>query len=204
MKALILLTFISIATCFFGQGNIAKKTADNNKTQLVRYSVLIADTTHTHMGRVLDYETIHEYKMYDYSVQSLDRTSFYQLLNIISKKYLNDKKALCYKNNKKVSAAELKKSITKCDSVTQTAYTAEGDEIINKILYCDSTSIIEKIMKIDFIESWVFDSNSYEFKKEVLSWIPIYFDADKNSWKELFTIYRDEKSFEAIKNIKGL
>lgn len=110
-------------------------------------------------------------------------------------------KSLLYKSwdSPPLNSAELGKWFKTCDTIDQISYSSSGVEEINKVFYCDSTSLLSQINKIIFYESWYFNPENNQIEREVMGYSVLAYDGFKEAWRELFLAVRDE---EALKKMK--
>jgi hypothetical protein len=187
---------------FAQQSNLkqANKSGESFNNVIVRYRVTIVDTNKI--------STINSYTpdlwAHDYKNQTIlnymDPLSFNYLIRNI--KYLaKNNNAIVYKENNKLTRNEINNIIYKCDSIQSELVDEVGNSYVVTQYFCDSTSVLKNIIAIDFIEKWEIIPGSSEFVKKVLAYIPLSYNTEENSCKELFTIYVDEKSRHFLKSI---
>lgn len=97
------------------------------------------------------------------------------------------------------SARDLRSMFKRCDSLEQISYDAKGNEMSNTVFVCDSTSLVEQINKVVFYESWYFNPASNMIERDLLGYAVYAYMADKEAWRELFFVMRDEKSLEKVR-----
>lgn len=208
MKTKISIALIMISILSWGQ---TKKRWINpikdgpvNFARIIRYSVMVKDTStlKTNIYRNDSLTEINQITNYN-ADQYIDQISFTQFINVIMK-YLNDPKALAVnRNGKKVGIQDLKKEVFKCDTIEVASFDKDGTEFIQKMYACDSTYLYSDLKRIEFIESWTIDPNSYELKKEVLCYRLMEYDHNKLFWRGRLTVYKDENALATINSLIG-
>jgi hypothetical protein len=101
--------------------------------------------------------------------------------------------------NKPVSKTDLRSRMMRCDTVAMSTFDPKGNEIITAVWACDSTSIMEGIAAICFYETWYFNKSNNMIEKEVLGYSVFQYVEDKQAFRQLFYVFRDE---EALKKAK--
>src|SRR5207244_5577336 len=79
--------------------------------------------------------------------------------------------------------------LKKCDSIQQSTFTADGEEVFTSVFSCDSTSIFREIYKYQLKEDWFFDKQKSVLEVRILSICALQYIADKETYKDLFYVY---------------
>lgn len=209
MKKQITITLIMISVLSWGQTKKRENTFSTvtnepvNFARIIRYSVMVKDTStlKTNLKQNDSLTSIDRINYYN-ADQYIDPISFTQFINVVMK-YLHDPKAMAVIYGKIVSTPELKRNVFKCDTIDLTSFDKDGIEFVQKMYACDSVYLYYDIKRIEFVESWTIDSNTYEMKKEVLSYRLMEYDYDKLFWRGRLTIYKDEKALLKINSLIG-
>lgn len=98
-----------------------------------------------------------------------------------------------------ITSAVFSKWFITCDTIDQIAYSPEGVEMVTKVFYCDSTSLLSQINKIIFYESWYFNPDNNQIERDVMGYSVLAYNSFKEAWKELFIVIKDEESFKKMK-----
>jgi len=85
--------------------------------------------------------------------------------------------------------SDLKTMLSKCDSVEESSYDANGNEITNKTWKCDSISILRNILKYRIKEDWFFDKQRSVLDVRILGLQPSLYVEEKETFKDLFWVY---------------
>jgi hypothetical protein len=101
--------------------------------------------------------------------------------------------------SKPASKKELRDRFFRCDTVPMSTYDPNGNEIITAVWACDSTSIIDGLGAIYFYETWYFNKANNMIEKEVLGYSLFQYIEEKQAFRQLFFVFRDE---EALKKAK--
>ena len=100
---------------------------------------------------------------------------------------------------KPLTAAEKRDRIALCDSIHESVFDANGEEI-NMVRYaCDTTSVLTGINRIDFYESWYFNSTNNMLERDLLGYSFHQYVKEKNAFRNVFYVFKDEAGFEKAK-----
>ena len=98
-----------------------------------------------------------------------------------------------------VTHNQLREKLCLCDSIIESSFDAKGLEIITKGWACDSTSVVSQINKIEFYESWYFNPQNNMIERETLGYAVLQYVEEKEAWKQLFLVFKDEESVKKAK-----
>lgn len=116
------------------------------------------------------------------------RTSLFQLL---AKGILNNQ-IIAFADEEFLIPYELssiKDKLKKCDSIQESSFDDEGNEIITSRWNCDSTSIYREVLKYRLKEDWFFDKQKSVLEVRILGIGAFQYIEDKEAYKELFWVY---------------
>jgi hypothetical protein len=94
---------------------------------------------------------------------------------------------------------DMRSMFKRCDSVEQISYDAKGVEMTTPVFVCDSTSLVDQINKVVFFESWYFNPSNNMIERDVLGYSVWAYMLDKEAWRELFYVVKDEESLKKLK-----
>lgn len=94
---------------------------------------------------------------------------------------------------------EIRDKVVLCDSILMAEYDAEGEEMTTHLWACDSTSMIYNANKIRFFEARYFNPSTGAIEIETLGYSVMSFITEKEAWKELFYVFRDEATAKRAK-----
>ena len=127
----------------------------------------------------------------------LDKESFARFTNAIWTLVRNPNSRVLYDamDTTKVTYKDLiEHRFMECDSVIPV------DSLDNPVgphmWACDSTSRINEISRIYFYESWYLNTKTNLIEKETLGYSVWQYVKDKEAYRELFVVFRDEKALE--------
>ncbi len=100
---------------------------------------------------------------------------------------------------KPASKQEIREKMIVCDSIKESSFDADGNEILTPKFYCDSTSIMDQISQIYFYETWYFNKKSNMIEREVRGYSVYWYDAERQAFRQLFYVFKDEESFKTVK-----
>lgn len=118
----------------------------------------------------------------------VSRISFFQLLS----KYILSNQLIAFSDDEfliPLEGAIIKDKLKKCDSIPESSFTAEGEEIITSRWSCDSTSIYAEVIKYRLKEDWFFDKQKSVLEVRIIGVGAYQYVAEKESYKELFWVY---------------
>jgi hypothetical protein len=98
-----------------------------------------------------------------------------------------------------MTTKDMRYMFRKCDSMQQISYDPKGNEVTNTVFVCDSTSLVDQVNKIVFYESWYFNPANNMIERDVLGYAVWSYMMDKEAWRELFFVFRDEESLKKVK-----
>lgn len=85
--------------------------------------------------------------------------------------------------------SDVKTKFSKCDSIEESSFDANGNEIITKVWNCDSLSILRNILKYRLKEDWFFDKQRSVLDVRILGIQANLYIEDKETFKDLFWVY---------------
>jgi len=158
-------------------------------TQLVKTTYLETDS-----GRMSTWEYQEyfgkEYSYLNYTEFNALRKAVWRLVkNPGSKVYLNP-------NDKASSPQEVKDRVVRCGMVEESAFDAEGNELVQSRFVCDSGSAIRNINMIRYFESWYFNPKNNMIERELLGYSVHEYVADKYAFRELFNVFVSDQALE--------
>ncbi len=158
-------------------------------TQSVKTAYFLADS-----GRM----TITQYQEdWDKDYKFLDNTSFSALRKAIWALVRNPgSRVFVNPMANPSSAKELRDRVIQCAMIEESSFDAEGNEIIQSRMNCDSMSTIRNINQIRFFESWYFNPATNMIEKELLGYSVHEYVADKNAFRELFDVFVNDAALE--------
>lgn len=101
--------------------------------------------------------------------------------------------------NDTYSTDVLKDKVSKCDSVMESSFDAEGNEIVTTRFMCDSTSIMDNLSLVYFFESWYLNAKTNLIEKETLGFVLWNYVKQKEAYREIFIVFRDEEARQKCK-----
>ena len=93
----------------------------------------------------------------------------------------------------------IRDKIIMCDSITESSFDEKGNEILTAKFYCDSSSIMDAVSQIYFYESWFLNKKTSMIERDVLGYSLYRYDAEKQGFRQLFYVFRDEEAFKTAK-----
>ena len=118
----------------------------------------------------------------------VSRISFFQLLS----RYILSGQIIAFADEEFLIPMEgsiIKDKLKKCDSVPESSYDAEGNEIVTTRWQCDSTSIYREVIKYQMKEDWFFDKQKSVLEVRILGIGAYQYVEEKEAYKELFWVY---------------
>lgn len=85
--------------------------------------------------------------------------------------------------------SDVKTKFSKCDSIEESTYDANGNEILTKTWQCDSLSILRNVLKYRVKEDWFFDKQRSVLDVRILGLQANLFVEEKETFKDLFWVY---------------
>ncbi len=171
-------------------------------SDLIKTRVMLIDTTTpatitSQFGN--DKLSMHDY-LNSTAISYLEKTKYNQLLSkIIS--LVKSKNVIITNWNCggiKLTTKEIKNCYTFCDTVEIEEFDKNGNGYLSKVYSCDSTSIFNRIVAIDFYEKWLFNDKNGMFEKEIVAYSPIILNQGKEFFKTWLTIHKNEKYIKEI------
>lgn len=118
----------------------------------------------------------------------VSRISFFQLLA----KYILNGQIIAFADEEfliPLEGAIIKDKLKKCDSIKESSFDAEGNEILTSRWNCDSTSIYREVIKYQLKEDWFFDKQKSVLEVRILGVGAYQYVEEKEAYKELFWVY---------------
>jgi gliding motility associated protien GldN len=118
----------------------------------------------------------------------VSRISFFQLLS----KYILNGQLIAFADEEFLIPMEgsvIKDKLKKCDSIKESSFDADGNEIITSRWNCDSTSIFREVLKYQLKEDWFFDKQKSVLEVRILGVGAYQYVEEKEAYKELFWVY---------------
>ena len=116
------------------------------------------------------------------------RVSLFQLLS----KYILSGDIIAFSDDeflRPMEASVIKDKLKKCDSIKESSFDAEGNEVITSRWNCDSTSIFREIYKYRLKEDWFFDKQKSVLEVRILGIGAYQYVEAKDGFLELFWVY---------------
>ncbi|GAB4448669.1 MAG: gliding motility protein GldN [Bacteroidia bacterium] len=85
--------------------------------------------------------------------------------------------------------SDVKSKFSKCDSIPESTYDANGNEIITNTWQCDSMSILRNVLKYKVKEDWFFDKQRSVLDVRILGLQANLYVEEKETYKDLFWVY---------------
>jgi gliding motility associated protien GldN len=83
----------------------------------------------------------------------------------------------------------IKDKLKKCDSISQSSFDENGNEVITKVFQCDSTGIYRQIRSYQLKEDWFFDKQKSVLEVRIIGMGVFTYDEEKEAKKEQFWVY---------------
>jgi gliding motility associated protien GldN len=116
------------------------------------------------------------------------RISLFQLLA----KYILNGQLIAFQDDEFLVPFEvsvIKDKLKKCDSIKESSFDAEGNEILTSRWNCDSTGIYRNVIKYRLKEDWFFDKQKSVLEVRILGIAAFEYVEDKEAYKDLFWVY---------------
>ncbi len=97
------------------------------------------------------------------------------------------------------TADVLKDRVSYCDSIKEISVDAEGNETVKSGFLCDSTSVMDNLSRVEFYESWYLNTKTNLIEKETLGYAVWNYVKEKEAFREIFLVVRDEEAREKCK-----
>lgn len=116
------------------------------------------------------------------------RISLFQLLS----KYILANQIIAFEDEEFLVPTEpsrIKDKLKKCDSIKESSFDADGNEILTSRWNCDSTSIFREVLRFSMKEDWFFDKQKSVLEVRILGLGAKQYVEDKEAYKDLFWVY---------------
>ncbi|MBK7669585.1 MAG: hypothetical protein IPJ32_20960 [Sphingobacteriaceae bacterium] len=118
------------------------------------------------------------------------KNAMWQIIRNPKSKVFNGSDQLC-------TADVLRDRVVYCDSVVNV------DSLDNRIgapyWLCDSTSVMDNLSRVEFYESWYLNTKTNLIEKETLGYAVWQYVKDKEAFREIFVVFRDDEAREKCK-----
>ena len=101
--------------------------------------------------------------------------------------------------DQQATASELKDRVAFCDSVMESSFDAEGNEIVTTRFMCDSVSAMNNLSMVYFYESWYLNTKTNLIEKETLGYSVYQYVKSKEAFRELFFVFKDDEARDKCK-----
>lgn len=115
----------------------------------------------------------------------------WSLVRVLSK-YIQTGQILAFTEEDFLVPLELafvKSKLVECDSVKESNFDQNGEEIITSRWNCDSTTILQKLTVLRLKEDWFFDKQKSVLEVRILGMQVLMVDEEKGALKPLFWVY---------------
>ena len=116
------------------------------------------------------------------------RISLFQLLQ----KYILSNQIIGFEDEEFLVPQEIsriKDKLKKCDSIKESSFDADGNEIMTSRWNCDSTSIFRNVISYQMKEDWFFDKQKSVLEVRILGLGAREYVEEKEAYKGLFWVY---------------
>lgn len=161
-------------------------------TQLIKTIYVWADSGQMSVDEY-KYNWGRDYKFLDHTQFSALRKAMWALVKSPSSRVYVDP------TGKAATPQEVKDRIIQCGMIEESSFDAEGNEIIQSRMNCDSMSTIRNINQIRFFESWYFNPNNNMIERDLLGYSVHEWVGDKSAFRELFTVFVNDEALEKSK-----
>ncbi len=123
----------------------------------------------------------------DYA-SSETRISLFQLL----KRYAINGQIITFSDEQfliPLQVSDVKTKFSKCDSIEESTFDANGNEVFTKTWQCDSLSILRNVLKYGIKEDWFFDKQRSVLDVRILGLQANVYVEEKETYKDLFWVY---------------
>ena len=116
-------------------------------------------------------------------------------------KIIKDPKGKAYSDADHVFAVDaLHDKVSFCDSVKESSFDADGNETVtSRNFRCDSITIMDNLSVVYFYESWYLNTKTNLIEKETLGFAILQYVKDKEAFREIFMVFRDEEAKQKCK-----
>lgn len=187
MKKLIILSVL-VALCFTNCGrkkHSAKKSKEERIEIVPFYRNLVA------------VQDLHEIDTSQYLVEPeefLNKTQYETFKQAIWSMIRDPKSKVYNWIDQQATAQELKDRVIYCDSITETSFDAQGNEVVRSGYGCDSVSIMNNLSKVEFYESWYLNTKTNLIEKETLGFSLWNYVKEKEAFREILLVFKDEEA----------
>ncbi len=118
----------------------------------------------------------------------VSRISLFQVLA----KYILSGKIMAFSDEEFLVPYEIsaiKDKLKKCDSIKESSFDADGNEIITSRWNCDSTSIYAEVQTYRLKEDWFFDKQKSVLEVRIIGMSARRYIEEKEAYSELFWVY---------------
>ncbi len=165
-------------------------------------NIILLDTNKLNvLANNYDYMTLgNYYRNSKDDIKYMNKKEFNMFLYGV-KEYLNNPGSYVYTfDAKKASKNDLRAIYTLCDSIDTYEHDSNGNETIVKKWFCDSTSRINSIDRVEFYEQWYLNKEDYTIEKKILGYSLYSFDSDKEFYRHLFYVFKDSSAVTIARN----
>jgi hypothetical protein len=200
MRIILFIALLGVFACQTGK-NESLNSENSNRTVLkpcIQTSVLLKDTM-----RVMNIDkdlSIHEVNyMYNKEMHYLMLSEFNELKKNIWQ-LIKKPDYFVYSDllGNPLTSKELRDKFIMCDSISEEGVDAKGNVIEIASYVCDSISRFESISKINFFETWYVNKSTNLIEKEVIGYQVLSFDSEKEAYRELFFVVRNEEAKKTL------
>ncbi len=200
MKYIFYFLAVAYAASSFAQTSQARKEI----TPLIKTTVILKDTTRIRniASRGEGDMSVHDYnEMYMSQTYHLSPAQF-SIFQAAMWQAVRSPRSKVYQfyGSKPWTAKEVRDRVIVCDTVMESYFDEKNNVVEKKRWICDSTSRLHNVNRLDFYESWYFNPATNMIEKEVLGYCVLEYDRERNIYKGLFNVFRDEKAVAKIKS----
>lgn len=138
--------------------------------------------------RDLDMREKQNHQLY-YPIEIVNgRTSLFQVLS----KYILKGDVIAFNDEEFLQPLEpsvIKDKLKHCDSIKESSFDDQGNEIITSRWNCDSTGIFKEVISYRLKEDWFFDKQKSVMEVRILGICARQYIEDKEAYKDLFWVY---------------
>lgn len=192
MKKLILLSVLA-ALCFTncGRKKHSGKKAKEGRVEIVPFYV----------NRVT-IQDLHEIDTNEYFIEPqefLDKQQYEKFKSAIWSLIREPKSKVYNWVEQQATAKELHDRVAYCDSITESYFDAQGNEVVKASFRCDSTTIMNNLSVVNFYETWYINSKTHLIEKETLGFSVWNYVKEKEAFREIFLVFKDEEARQKCK-----
>lgn len=185
MKQLVVISVLA-ALCFTNCGR-KKHTTKNAKEERIEIVPFYRN--------LVNVQDLHEIDTSQYLVEAEEflNKQQYEAFKQSVWSIIRDPKSKVYNwVDQPATAKELKERVVYCDSLTEAYYDAQGNEVLRSGYGCDSVTVMNNLSKIEFYESWYFNSKTNLIEKETLGFALWQYVKEKEAFREILLVFKDE------------